>query len=674
MTIRLSTSACPLDCPDACSLDVRVDAGKVTRIDGNEVNPLTQGFICAKVRRFAEHVYSPERLLYPMARTGQKGRGQFERITWEEALDRASYQMKEAVRRWGSESILPFSYGGSNGLISQDTTDARLFYRLGASRLARTVCSVPTRLAAEGLYGRMPTVAVEDYLHSRLIVLWGVNPSATGIHLVPIIQQALERGAKLVVVDPRTTPLAERAHLHLPLRPGTDLPLALGLIRWLFAQGKADLSFLQEHATGVSQLRDRAEPWTLPRAAAETGLRVETLESFAQMYATSHPAVIRCGWGQERNRNGGSATAAILALPAVAGKFGVRGGGYTLSNSGAFRLNSLSAACADPPATREINMNLLGEVLLGDERPPVKVLFVYNANPVSTLPCQEKVRSGMAREDLFTIVFEQVMTDTTAYADLLLPATTFLERRELSRGYGAMVLQDAGAVIPPEGESRSNHEVFAELCRRLGLSREGEPETDEAIAQAILSAHPQGNAYRSALAERKVAHPPTGYAPIPFVDFLPWTSDQKIHLFSEELDRIARKGLYAYEGDPATSRYPLTLISPATGNTVSSMLGQTWKREARLEMNPEDAHSRGIGEGDTVRVFNELGEVRVRARVSPAVRPGVVVLPKGLWSRHTLNGATANALSPDSLSDIGGGACFNDARVEVQPTGTAPPS
>ncbi len=671
MTSRHAT-VCPLDCPDACSLEVSVEAGKVTRIDGSQVNPLTQGFICAKVRRFAEHVYSPERLLYPMARTRRKGRGQFERISWEEALDRTAFQMKEAVRRWGSESILPFSYGGSNGLISQDTTDARLFYRLGASRLARTVCSVPTRLAAEGLYGRMPTVAVEDYLHSQLIVLWGVNPSATGIHLVPIIQQALERGAKLVVVDPRSTPMAERAHLHLPLRPGTDLPLALGLIRWLFAQEKADLSFLQEHATGVSQLRDKAEPWTLTRVAAETGLRVETLESFAQVYATSHPAVIRCGWGQERNRNGGSATAAILALPAVGGKFGVRGGGYTLSNSGAFRLNSLSAACADPPATREINMNLLGEVLLGDTQPPVKVLFVYNANPVSTLPCQQKVRSGLEREDLFTIVFEQVMTDTTAYADLLLPATTFLERRELSRGYGAMVLQDADAVIPPEGESRSNHEVFAELCRRLGLSREGEPETDEAIAQAILSAHPQGNDYRAALAERKLAHPPTGYAPIPFVDFLPWTSDQKIHLFSEELDRIARKGLYAYEGDPSTSRYPLTLISPATGNTVSSMLGQTWKREARLEMHPEDARSRGIGEGDAVRVFNELGEVRVRARVSPAVRPGVVVLPKGLWSRHTLNGATANALSPDSLSDIGGGACFNDARVEVQPT--VPPS
>jgi len=302
------------------------------------------------------------------------------------------------------------------------------------------------------------------------------------------------------------------------------------------------------------------------------------------------------------------------------------------------------------------------------------VLFVYNANPASTLPCQEKVLNGLEREDLFTVVFDQVLTDTAAYADLLLPATTFLERRELSRGYGAMVLQDAAGVIPPVGESRSNHEVFAELCRRLGLSREGEPETDEAIAQAILDAHPQGSDYRKALVERGVAYPPTGYAPIAFVDFLPWTADRKIHLFAEELDREARHGLYSYEADPASPRYPLSLISPATGNTVSSMLGQTWKREASLEMHPDDARARGIADGDAVLAFNELGEVEVKARLSTSVRPGVVVIPKGLWRRHTLNGATSNALSPDTLSDIGGGACFNDARIEVRRAGAGPAS
>jgi anaerobic selenocysteine-containing dehydrogenase len=665
MQIRHRT-ACPLDCPDACSLEVSVEAGKIQRIEGTSINPLTQDFICAKVRRFAQHVYSPERLLYPAVRVGRKGEARFERMSWDEALDWVAHRIESVIQDWGGESILPFSYGGSNGLLSQDTTDARLFHRLSASRLARTVCSMPTRLAAQGLYGRMPTVAFEDYRHAKLIVLWGVNPSATGIHLVPIIQRAAGSGAKVVVVDPRTTPLAATADLHLPLRPGTDLPLALGLIHWLFEHGGADLAFLQEHATGVEKLRERAAAWTLPRVAQETGLSVAQVEAFARLYATATPAVLRCGWGQERNRNGGSATAAILALPAVAGKFAVRGGGYTLSNSAAYGLDPLAAAAAPPPATREINMSLLGDVLLGDLSPPIKLLFVYNANPLSTLPCQEKVRSGLAREDLSTIVFDQVMTDTARYADLLLPATTFLERREISRGYGAMVLQDAPAVIPAVGESRSNQEVFALLCRRLKLTRGGEPETDAELAEAIFAPHPGASRYRRALLESGVAHPPTGYAPIPFVDFLPWTSDGKVHLFPEELDHLTPRGLYAYEPDPASSRHPLALISPATGNTVSSMLGQTWMRQARLEMHADDAAARRLEEGDVVRVFNALGEVQVKLKISRAVRPGVVILPKGLWARHTLNGATSNALCPDTLTDLGGGACFNDARVEVE--------
>lgn len=664
--MTLHKSACPLDCPDACSLEVSVENDKVTRIEGTHENPLTRGYICGKVRRFADHLYSPERLLHPAVRDGRKGEGHFRQVSWEDALALAAGKMREARDRWGGESILPFSYGGSNGLLSQDTTDARLWFRLGASRLARTICSAPTRLAAEGLYGRMPGVALDDYIHSRLIVLWGANPSASGIHLVPIIQEAIRKGSKLVIVDPRRTPLAPLAHLHLALRPGTDLPLALGLIRRLFEMGAADLSFLEKHATGVEQLRQRAESWTLATVESETGVDARSVEELAKLYAETSPAVIRCGWGQERNRNGGSASAAILALPAVAGKFGVRGGGYTLSNSAAYKLDSLAAAREAAPATRVVNMNLLGETLHERER-PVKVLFVYNANPLTTAPSQEKVRSGLEREDLFTIVFEQVLTDTALYADLLFPATTFLERRETSRGYGAMVLQDAEAVIPPVGEARSNHEVFADLCRRLELSRTGEPETAQEIRDAILAAHPGGDSYREALDAGRIATPPTGYTPIPFVDFLPWTPDGKVHLFPEELDRAATRGLYHYQPDPATPGLPLALISPSTGKTVSSTFGQLWKTEVFLEMHPEDARARGIADGDRVRVANQLGEVRIRVRCTDAaVRKGVVVLPKGIWSRHTLNGSTSNALVPDSLTDLGGGACFNDARVEVE--------
>src|SRR3954462_6389302 len=346
-------SACPLDCPDACSLEVRVVDGRVVKVDGSRRNPVTGGYICSKVRHLPDHLYGPERLLHPARRVGPKGEGRFERISWDEALDLAAAKMREARERHGGEAILPFYYGGSNGLLTQETTDARLFYRLGASRLARTVCAAATGRAATGLYGKMPGVAFTDFHHARLIVLWGVNPSASGIHQVPILQEAQRQGTRLVGVDPRRTHLAKKADLHLAPRPGTDLPLALSVIRWLFEEGHADLDFLSDHATGGDELKRRAESWTFARAAEVTGIPAADIESFARLYAESSPAVVRCGWGLERNRNGGSAVAAVLALPAVGGKFGVRGGGYVLSNSGAFafdRAAAVGGAAASHPA------------------------------------------------------------------------------------------------------------------------------------------------------------------------------------------------------------------------------------------------------------------------------------------------------------------------------------
>src|SRR6185312_6526548 len=428
------TSACPLDCPDACSLEVRVEEGRVVKIDGTRRNPLTDGYICSKVRRLPEHLYGPDRILHPALRVGPKGSGEFQRISWDEALDLVASRMREAKELHGGEAILPFFYGGSNGLLTQETTDARLFYRVGASRLARTVCAAPTGRAAMGLYGKMAGVAFADFPAARLIVLWGANPSASGIHLVPIIQEAQRQGTRLVVIDPRRINLAKKADLHLAPRPGTDLPLALAVIRWLFAEGKADLDFLAAHATGGEELRRRAEPWTFARAAEVTGVPAADIERFARLYAESSPAVVRCGWGLERNRNGGSAVAAVLALPAVGGKFGVRGGGYVLSNSGAFAFDRAGAAAEPEPRTRVINMNRLGEVLLERDDPPVTVLFSYNCNPLATMPNQEKVRRGLAREDLFTVAFDQVWTDTAMWADLVLPATHFLEHDEMSRG------------------------------------------------------------------------------------------------------------------------------------------------------------------------------------------------------------------------------------------------
>jgi len=662
-----ASTACPLDCPDACSLDVKVEEGRVVEIDGNHANPVTAGFICAKVREFGKHLYGPGRLLHPAVREGAKGEGRFRDVSWDEALDLIASRLAAVREESGGEAILPFYYGGSNGFVSQGSADFRFFRRLGASRLTRTVCAAPTSAAATGLYGKMPGVSFQDYVHARLVILWGVNPSASGIHLVPYVREAMRAGAKLVVVDPRRTKLAAQADMHVAPRPGTDLPLALAVIHRLFEGGHADDKFLSAHATGVAELRERASAWSVDRASEVSGVPASQIDQLADWYAGASPAVLRCGWGLERNRNGGSAAAAVLALPAVAGKFGVRGGGYTMTNSAAWTVNAAAAIREEEPSTRIVNMNLLGRELLEASDPPIRALFVYNSNVLATNPAQEKVRRGLQREDLFTVVFDQQMTDTARYADVLLPATTFLEHEELSRGYGAYAFHDIHPAANPAGESRSNVQVFTDLCRRLGLERPGDPGTAGEIKAALLSG--PGEWLRSPLSRGEVAAPRFGRTPIQFVDVFPETAGAKAHLFPPELDAEAPEGLYAFLDDPATAEFPLALISPSTEKTISSTLGQLNRKQVPIEIHPADAAARGIGDGDVVRVFNELGSVTCHARVTDAVRPGVTSLPKGLWSHNVLGASTANALAPDTLTDLGGGACFNDSRVQVERSG-----
>lgn len=667
---RVVRSACPLDCPDTCSLQITTDGDEIVRVDGDRRNPVTAGFICAKVRNLARHVHSDERILRPAFRDGPRGSGSFVDVSWDEALDRIAGTLAEVRDTRGGEAILPLSYGGSNGDLSQDTTDARLFRRLGASRLARTVCAAPTTAARTGMFGSMPGVAYEDVAEARLVVLWGVNPSATGIHLVPWIREAQKRGARLVVVDPRRIPLAAGADLHLAVRPGTDLPVALSLLRWLFHNDGADRDFLARATTGADELERRAEPWTLERAAATSGVPASDLETLARWWRDTAPALVRCGWGQERNRNGGSSSAAILALPVVAGKMGVRGGGWSASNSGAWKHGPLSLGHpsieAEPePQTRVVNMNRVGRALL-DAEPPIAALFVYNCNPMMTLPDQERVRRGLARDDLFTVAFDAVWTDTARMADVVLPATTFVEHREIRRGYGAFVLQDAAPVIPPVGEARSNVDVFADLVRRLGLEVPGEATTADALADELLGT-PQTRRLAEELTEDPfIAVPDCGTRSVQMVDVRPGTPDGRIHLVPAHLDAEAPGGLFAYREDPGTAGAPLALVSPADRHLVTSTFGQLRTAPGAVDVHPDDARARGIENGDRVRLHNELGEVVCRARVTDAVRPGVLCLIKGLWARHTENGATSNALVPDTLTDLAGGACFNDARVEIE--------
>jgi len=631
-------------------------------IDGSTAAPSTDGYICGKVRSFDRRVYHAERILHPAVRTGPKGSGQFSRVTWDEALDLIARRMSDARDKFGPESVLPYHYGGSNGILTNDFSDARFFRAFGASRLARTLCAAPTGAAALAMYGKMAGVSYDDYAHAKLIVVWGCNPSATGIHLVSHIKQGQKNGAKLVVVDPRRTPLARIADIHLPVRPGTDLPVALALIREMFARGWADAEFLAAHTTGSDQLRRAAEPWTIDRAAAEAGLSAKDLSTVAEWYGTTSPAVLRCGWGQERNRNGGSSSLAILALPAVTGKFGVRGGGYTMSNSGAWGIQTESIIGVPQPKSRLVNMNVLGRALLDYNDPPVSVLFVYNCNPVATVPDQRRVIEGLRREDLFTVVHDQIRTDTTEYADVILPATTFLEHYDIAKGYGAYHFHLVQPVIAPVGESRPNHDVFEELSARLLPGRDVSDLGEAGALMDVASKLQPDQATALLDGQRPIA--PGGGTPIQFVDVFPKTADGKVHLYPADLD--PRTALFAYEPDPATDRHPLALISPASAHTISSTLGELRPGTARLKINPADAAARVIIEGDTIRVFNDLGEVHCHADVSAEVPPGTVSLPKGLWARSTLNGMTANALVPDSLTDIAGGACFNDARVQVE--------
>jgi anaerobic selenocysteine-containing dehydrogenase len=657
------STVCPLDCPDSCSLDVTVQDGKVTSIDGSRANPVTAGYICAKVRRFPERVYGEDRLRYPAVRRGPKGHARFERVSWEQALDVVVDRIEETRARWGGEAILPYSYGGSNGLLTQDTSDATLFRRLGTSRLARTVCAAATGAANLALYGKMPSITYQDFPEAKFILLWGVNPSSSGIHIIPYIREAQKRGAVLVVVDPVATPLARRADVHLAVRPGTDLPVALAIHRYLFEHGYADQAFIDAHTQGAAELRRKASGWTFERAAAEAGISAEALGRVAHLYATTAPALVKCGWGQERNRNGGSSSMAILALPAVAGKFGVRGGGFTMSNTNAWGLERSWIRAQEPP-TRLVNMNHLGRALTEYRDPPVQLLFVYNSNALVTSPNQAQVLRGLEREDLFTVVFDQTMTDTAQYADVLLPATTFLESYDLPRGYGPISLRLGTPVIEPVGEARSNADVFGELLRRLNLCQEGDPQGELEEMLDVLSQVP--GIAGAELREHGVATPPYGGRPIQFVDVFPWTSDGKVHLFPAHLDAEAPAGLYGYQPDPATEAYPLALISPSSDRTITSTLSELPRPEVRLLIHPHDASPRDIEDGSDVRVFNQLGEVRCRAQVGTWIRPGTVLLPKGLWRKHTKNGYTATALAPDTLTDLGGSACFNDARVQVE--------
>ena len=664
MAPKTLTTTCIMDCPDTCALEVSVEEGKLQEIAGSRDHAVTNGFICDKVRQYGKRVYHPDRILHPMRLTGTKGSDDYTSISWDEAIGEITERFEEIRREWGGEAILPYHYGGSNGLLSDGGLDGLYFARLGSSRLDKTICAVPTTEVATGMYGKMPGVPFEDYPNARTIIVWGANPKASNIHLVPYLREAKRNGAFIAVVDPWNRFSDNEIDLHLPVRPGADLPLALAMIRLWHEAGELDRAFLDEHADGVEALLDQADRWTSDAAAAETGVAAEDIETLAHAYASASPAVIRCGWGLERNRNGGQAVAAVLAMPSLMGKFGVVGGGYTMSNSGAVKLDAPRVYGGDDRQTRLINMTQLGDVLNGDLDPPIKGLFVYNCNPAVTVPDQNAVLRGLAREDLFTVVFEQVLTDTARYADIILPATTFLEQYDIRAGYGNYVVGGIRPVIDPVGEARPNDEVFALLARAMGCDDAPFTWDSETHLRKVADALTvEGRAARvEVLSDGRLDSLDFPDGAIQMRSIMPRTPDGKIHLAPSELGPRP----YEYEsGDDA--RYPLTLISPANNKMVSSTLGEFNYPELAVSINPGDAERRGIADGETVRVFNDLGEVLCRASIDPRVREGVVSMPKGAWRKSSTNGQTSTALCPTHVNVVGGGACFNDARVEIAP-------
>ncbi len=658
------SSVCPLDCPDTCSLSVTVEDGRITKVDGSQRNPLTDGFICAKVRRYPERVYSDLRILHPLRRTGTKGEGRFERISWEEAIVTITTRLQDILREHGGEAILPYHYGGSNGVLSEGALDARFFHRLGACELEKTICAAPTGTVYRAMYGSMGGVPFPDYRLARAVMLWGVNPSATSIHLVPHIHAARRAGAFVAVIDPRRTPLARSANLHLQLLPGTDVVLALSLVHEFMRRGWADKRFLNEHCNGVDDLAETASTYPPHLAAQICNIDAADILRLAEAYAHASPAVIRCGWGIERNRNGGAAARAILSLPAVAGKFGVRGGGMTMSLSGVAPINKAALARPDlrRGEARRVNMSQIGRALTDTEAPAIRALFVYNANPIAMAPQQNLLLQGLQREDLFTVVHEQVMTDTARFADIVLPATTCFEQEDIKKAYGHYYLQHFRPVISACGEAISNVELFTRLSQAFGFTEtELRPTTDELTANALAgSSERLGGADAETLRSQGIVayHFQGSEDLVQFGNAFPTTASGRVELAAPEL------GPFAYQPAPA-SLFPLTLISPASARTINSTFAEFLLREPRLLMHPDDAGTRGLSDGQAIRVFNELGEVHVPLHVSSDIRPGVVSLPKGMWQAASANGQSVTALVPDHVTDIGAGACFNDARVEV---------
>jgi len=668
--------ACPHDCPDACALLTTVENGVATKVQGNPEHRHTDGVLCTKVSRYTERTYHPERILHPLRRAGPKGSGQFERVTWDEALADIAQRLRD-IAAMDPQAILPYSYCGTMGLVQGDSMAMRFFNRLGASLLDRTICS---SAGVEGLVqtlGAKVGMKVEFFAESKLILIWGSNSITSNLHFWRVAQAAKRDGAKLVCIDPRRTETAEKCHEHIQLKPGTDAALALALMHELIVNDWLDHDYIARHTLGWDGLRERALRWTPERASEVCGVPVEQVRALARDYATIKPAAIRLNYGVQRVRGGGNAARAVACLPALTGAWRNRAGGMLLGSSGAFPVDRPALQRPDllaGRAPRTINMVAIGDALARDSSeqfgPKLQALVVYNSNPVAVAPDSSKVVAGFAREDLFTVVLEHFQTDTADYADYILPATTQLEHWDIHLSYGHTDVVLNRPAVAPVGESKANTQIFRELAQRMGFDDPCFSEDDESLCRLAYGSRVD---YEELLAR--------GFSTLPIAD-APFaqggfpTPSGKCEFFSE---RLARQGLDGlpdhipnYEASGTSARYPLAMISPPARNFLNSTFVNVRslrdiEGEPLLEIYAEDAAARGITSGAVVRVFNDRGEYRCRAEVSQRARPGVVNGLGVWWRKLGLDGTNVNQLTSQNLTDMGRGPVFYDCLVEVEP-------
>ena len=677
-------SVCALDCPDACSLLINIDrtSGVATgsRLRGNPDHPVTRGFLCGKVARYLDREYSPNRLLHPLRRTGPKGSGEFERISWDEALDEIAGRLTEISQEFGPESILPYSYAGTMGYLNGSGMDRRFFHRLGASRLDRTICSSAGGAGLAASLGYRYGTETEQFRHARLIIAWGANVLGTNVHLWPFIVEARRNGARFYVIDPHQNRTGKAADRWFPIHPGSDAALALGLMHVILREKLHDAEYVAQYTEGVDELTASCAEYTPGHVEMLTGIPAEDVVALAREYATTRPAAIRLNYGAQRSERGGLAVRAIACLPALTGAWKEAGGGLQLTTSGAFAINrqalerpDLQLLSALGREARVVNMSRLGHALNELADPPVKALFVYNSNPMGIAPNQCSVSRGFNRPDLYTVVIEQFLTDTARHADVVLPATTFLEHTDLYYAYGHYYLQLARPVLPAPGETLCNAEIFRRLAARMGLEDACfQDSDDDMIRQVLASESPFLRGITLEELEQKhfvrLKISEEGRPFLPFAQGGFGTADGKFHFHASTLRY--QPPIESRLGDSSLrARFPLELISPKNDDSMNSTFGNREDvdfQTAVAKLHPLDAASRRIRTGDQVRLYNDRGTINFRAHVDESVAQGVISVPSTRWPSKAADGRNINILTSERLTDIGGGPVFYSCLVQAE--------